>query len=53
MFFQFHDEKSYHQISIYFPVLDIVMKEIKDRFNENDLSILNSLIETLTNESLS
>jgi len=27
------------------------MKEIKDRFNENDLSILNSLMETLTNES--
>ncbi|KAF0713428.1 Uncharacterized protein FWK35_00030863, partial [Aphis craccivora] len=33
------------------PLLDIVMKEIKDRFNENDLSILNSLMETLTNES--
>jgi len=26
-----------------FPVLNIIMKEIKDRFNENDLSILNSL----------
>lgn len=51
VFPEFHDEKSYYRISIYFPVLDIVMKEIKDRFNENDLSILNSLMETLTNES--
>lgn len=51
VFPEFHDEKSYYRISIYFPVLDIVMKEINDRFNENDLSILNSLMETLTYES--
>jgi len=52
VFPEFHDEKSYYLISIYFPVLDIVMKEIKDRFDENDLSILNSLMEILTNEKL-
>lgn len=51
IFPEFHHEKSYYRISIYFPVLDIVMKDIKDRFNENDLSILNSLMETLINES--
>lgn len=51
VFPEFHDEKSYYRISIYFPILDIVMKEIKDRFDENDLTILNSLLDILTKES--
>lgn len=40
----FYDQNFYYQISIYYPVINIVMKEIKDRFNENDFSILNSLM---------
>lgn len=43
--------KDYYRINIYFSVLDIIMKEIKNRFQENLLEILDGLINVFTNEN--
>jgi hypothetical protein len=34
---------SYFKINIYFPVLDIIINDIKTKFAENNLKILNAL----------
>lgn len=43
--------KDYYRINIYFAVLDIIVKEIIDRFQENELEILDGLMNVFTNEN--
>ena len=44
---------SYFKVSIYFPVLDIIINDIKTKFEENNITILNALQCCLSNKNCS
>ncbi|CAI6369833.1 unnamed protein product [Macrosiphum euphorbiae] len=44
---------SYFKVSIYFPVLDIIINDIKTKFEENNITILNALQCSLSNKNCS
>jgi len=43
----------YFKVSIYFPVLDIIINDIKIKFEENNIIILNALQSCLSNKNCS
>jgi len=43
--------KDYYRIEIYYPVLDIIIREMQQRFQENQLDILNGLKEIIVNDN--
>ncbi|VVC31651.1 Hypothetical protein CINCED_3A007779 [Cinara cedri] len=49
---KFKDIKEFYRIEIYYLILDRITQAIKDKFNENDLKILNSINNILVNKNL-
>ncbi|XP_060855528.1 zinc finger MYM-type protein 1-like [Metopolophium dirhodum] len=48
---EFTDVKDFYRIEMYYLILDTITQAIKDKFNENDLKILNSINNILVNEN--
>ncbi|XP_060865885.1 zinc finger MYM-type protein 1-like [Metopolophium dirhodum] len=48
---EFTDDKDFYRIEMYYLILDAITQAIKDKFNENDLKILNSINNILVNEN--
>lgn len=43
--------KDYYRIEIYYPVLDIIIREMQQRFHANQLDIINGLKEIIVNDN--
>lgn len=48
---EFKDVKDFYRIEIYYLILDTTTQAIKDKFNENDLKILNSINNILVDKN--
>ena len=49
----YRDVKHYFQISKYYPILDIMIGQIQERFNKNDMEIIQSIETVLLADNFS
>jgi len=48
---EFKDVENFYRIEIYYLILDTITQAIKDKLNENDLKILNSINNILVDKN--